>query len=145
MRLLMSYAEDLSASDATGPVKCVKVEAQNTRAALTFGIRGIEGVHSAFLRCVPVGTGPVLKMLVDLLPPAGRNAASVQRRLPQPRGRIVGSQGQAILCSCGHHAVRLAHALHGQIVEHHADVARSAVEAHLLQAESASCRVQPRR
>ncbi len=29
-------AEDLSAVDATGPAKCVKVEAQNTRAALTF-------------------------------------------------------------------------------------------------------------
>ena len=63
--------------------------------------------------------------------------SAIRRRAPsaQPRRGIVGAQRQAIFGARGHHPIGLADALQRQVVDHHADIARAAVEADRRQVE----------
>src|SRR6478672_7993852 len=51
---------------------------------------------------------------------------------------------EAVLGTGGHHPVGLAHTLKRHVVDHHADVARAAIEADFLQTEDGSSSVEPR-
>jgi len=102
-------------------------------APLAFDIWRVERVGSAFVGFRPPATPPGRKALLGVAPAAGGKTMRCERRLAKPRSRIIRAQREPVLGTRGHHAVRLTDSLERQVVDHHSDVARSAIETDFIQ------------
>ena len=78
------------------------------------------------------------------LPPVGADAAETDAPRGQPLIGVVGAQRQAIFGARGEHAVGLAHPLHHQIVDHHADIGVRAAQDDGVLGAGAQRGIEPR-